>query len=76
MGESKTTVISLDLGLYHPAKQLHMARRDLNQIILRVGELHVEMAMHRTIGDYIEDNGIDSCWEEQVFLELEQLIPY
>ena len=41
-----------------------MARSDLNQIILRVGELYVEMAMHCTIGAYIEDSGIDSCWEE------------
>ena len=36
MGESKKTIISLDLGLYHPAKQLQMARSDLNQIILHV----------------------------------------
>ena len=64
MGESRKTVISVDLGLYHPAKQLQMSRNDLNSIIIRVGELHVEMAMHRTVGAYVEDSGIDICWEE------------
>ena len=54
----------MDLGLYHPAKQLQMSRTDLNGIILRVGDLHVEMAMHRTIGAYVEDSGIDYCWQE------------
>ena len=64
MGESRKTVISLDLGLYHPAKQLQMYRNDLKKLILRVGEMHVEMAMHRTTEAYIEDSGIDNCWEE------------
>ena len=64
MGESRKTVISLDLGLYHPAKQLQMYRNDLKKLILRVGEMYVEMAMHRTIGAYIEDSGINNCWEE------------
>ena len=26
--------------------------------------MHVEMAMHRTIGAYIEDSSIDNCWKE------------
>ena len=50
--------------------------RNINQIILRVGELHAEMAMHRTIGAYIEGSGNDSCWEESGLFGVEQLIPY
>ena len=41
---TRKTVISLDLGLYQPAKKLQMARRDLKHLILRPGELHIVMA--------------------------------
>ncbi|KXJ12360.1 hypothetical protein AC249_AIPGENE6741 [Exaiptasia diaphana] len=64
VGPSRKTVISLDLGLYQPAKQLQMSRTDLNHIILRPGELHIVMAQLRTIGSYIENSGIDLCWTE------------
>lgn len=62
VGPHRKTVISLDLGLYLPAKKLQMARDDLDHIILRPGELHICMAMLKTIGAYIEDSGIDLCW--------------
>ena len=64
MGPERKTVISLDMGLYLPAKKLQMARTDLNHIILRPGELHICMAMLRTIGAYVENSGIDMCWVE------------
>ena len=41
-----------------------MARHDLNNIILRPGELHIVMAQLKTIGAYIENSGIDMAWIE------------
>jgi len=64
VGVQRETVVSLDMGLYLPAKKLQMARNDLNHIILRPGELHIVMAMLKTIGSYIEGEGIDLCWQE------------
>ena len=64
VGPGRKTVISLDLGLYLPAKRLQMARCELKNILLRPGELHVVMAMLRTIGSYIDSSGIDMCWIE------------
>ena len=55
---------SLDMGLYLPAKKLQMARDDLKHLILRPGELHIVMAMLRTISSYIENSVIDMCWIE------------
>lgn len=59
MGQKRKTIISLDIGLYMPAKKLQLARDDLNNIILRPGELHIVMAQLTTIGAYIENSGID-----------------
>ena len=64
LGQNHKTVITLDMGLYKPAKQLQMSRKDLNDIILRPGELHTVMAHQRSIGRYIEASGIDSVWTE------------
>lgn len=64
MGSTRKTVVSLDMGLYKPAKQLQMARKDLDNLILRPGELHIVMAQLKTIGAYIENSGIDLCWIE------------
>ena len=64
VGPERKTVISLDMGLYLPAKKLQMARTDLNHIILRPSELHICMAMLRTICAYVENSGIDMCWVE------------
>jgi len=60
----KKTVISLDMGLYQPAKKLQMAQNDLSHLILRPGELHIVMAQLRTIGAFIENSGLDMCWTE------------
>ena len=57
MDADKNTVISHDLCLYKPAKQLQMCRNDLDLIILRPGELHFHMAMLRTLGAYIDGIG-------------------
>ena len=64
VGANRKTVISLDMGLYLPAKKLEMARDDLKHIILRPGELHILMAQLRTIGAFIENSGIDMAWIE------------
>ena len=64
VGPGRKTVISLDMGLYQPAKKLQMARNDLQHLILRPGELHIVMAQLRTIGAFIEDSGLDMCWVE------------
>lgn len=64
MGPNRMTVISLDMGLYKPAKQLQMSRNDMDHIILRPGELHIVMAALRTIGGYIESSGVDLAWME------------
>ena len=54
-----TYTLWLDMALYMEAKKLQMARDDLNNIILCVGELHVVMTQLRTIGALIENSGID-----------------
>ena len=64
MGPQRKTIITLDLGLYMPAKKLQMSRNDLSNIILRPGELHIVMAQLKTIGAYIENSGIDMAWVE------------
>ena len=64
MGPGRKAVISLDMGLYQPAKKLQMARNDLNHLILRPGELHILMAQLRTLGSSIKNSGIDLCWIE------------
>ena len=64
VGPNRKTVISMDLGLYLPAKQLQMSRSDFDEIILRIGELHVVKAQIKTIGAYIDGSGISTCWDE------------
>ena len=64
VGDDRKTVISLAMGVYLPAKKLQMARKDLNHLVLRPGELHIVMAMLKTIGAYIESGGINLCWQE------------
>lgn len=64
MGPRSKTVISLDLGLYKPAKQLQMSRQDLKDTIIRPGELHILMAQLRTIGVVINGSGLDLSWNQ------------
>ena len=64
VGPDRKTVITLDMGLYQPAKKLQMARNDLHNLILRPGELHILITVLRTIGCYVEDSGLDTCWLE------------
>ena len=64
VGPTRKTVVSLDMGLYQPAKKLQMARQDLRNIILRAGELHIVIAYLRTIGAFIDNSGLDMCWFE------------
>ena len=60
VGPDRNTIISLDMGLHKPAKQLQMARSDINHLVLRPGELHILMA--RTIG--MENSVLDFSWTE------------
>ena len=64
MGPHKKTVITFDLGLYKPVKQLQMSRPDLDDIIVRAGELHIIKAMLITIGGFITGSGLDLSWDE------------
>ena len=64
VGANRKTIVSLDMGLYLPAKKLQMACDDLKHIILCPGELHILMAQLRTIGAFIENSGIDMAWIE------------
>ena len=65
VGPDRKTVITLDMGLYQPAKiKLQMARNDLHNLILRPGELHILITVLRAIGCYVEDSGLDTCWLE------------
>ena len=64
VGPHRKTIISLDMGLYQPAKKLQMARRDLDDLILRLDELHIVMAQLRTIEVFVESSRIDMCWTE------------
>ena len=57
VGPDRKTVITLDMGLYQPAKKLQMARNDLHNLILCPGELHILITVLRTIGCYVEDSG-------------------
>ena len=61
-GSERKTVISLDVGLYLPRKKLQMAQNDLNHHILQPGELHIVMAMLRTINQCMHVSRIDMCW--------------
>lgn len=39
VGADRKTVVTLDLGLYQPAKRLQMARNDMDHLILRPGAI-------------------------------------
>ena len=62
--DERKTVISLDMELYLPAKKLQMARKDLNRLVLRPGELPIVMAMLKTIAACIESGRIDLCSQD------------
>ena len=61
MGPGHKTVISLDMGLYQPAKKLQMARNDKDHLILSPSELHLVMVELGTMGSYVEGGGVDLC---------------
>lgn len=58
-------VLTLDMGLYQPMQQLLMSRPELQpNFVLRPGELHIVMAMLRSIGSFIVGSGIPETWCE------------
>ena len=64
MGPNRKTAITFDLLLYIRVKKLQMSRKDLDNIIVRPGELHIIKAMLATIGGFIDGSGLDLCWNE------------
>ena len=65
VGYEHPTVITFDLALYEKAIQLLDSRPSLkNEVVPRLGELHVVMAALRALGTSIENSGIDDAWVE------------
>ena len=63
-GPDEPTVIAMDMDLYLRAKLMTMVHHMGQKIVLRIGELHVVMAMLRTIGAALEGSGL-----EEVFMK-------
>ena len=62
-GNGAKTIISLDLDLYKKAYLMIRSRTDLaEKFIVRLGEFHVEFAVIRAIGKYVENSGIEKAW--------------
>ena len=60
-GYGAKTIISLDL--YEKAYLLIRSRTDLIEMFIdRLGELHIEFAVIRAIGKYMENSGIEQAW--------------
>ena len=65
LGPGKKVVVTLDIALYKPVKQLEMAQEDYQRKwLLKPGELHIFIAMLPTIGDFIQNSGIPGLWTE------------
>ena len=65
MGSDTKVVVTMDMALYKPIKQLQMAKADCqSRWLLKPGELHVIIAQMRTIGAYIKRSGIPELWVE------------
>lgn len=61
----KRVVVTADMALYKPIKQLEMTVKDLKgKWLLKPGELHIIIAQLRTIGELIEGSGIPELWVE------------
>ena len=56
-GSGKAIVVTVDMGLYRPMKELQMTLSETN-LILILGDLQKIMVMLRCIGGYIEMAGI------------------
>ena len=63
-GPDEPTVIAIDLDLYCRATLMTMVHHPAKKNFLRIGDLHVVMAMLRTTGAALEENGL-----EEVFME-------
>ena len=62
-GSSRPIVVTVDMGLYRPMKQLHMILSETGWILLP-GDLHIIMAMLRCIGDYIDMTDLPEVWTD------------
>ena len=63
-GNNDPTVIAMDMDLYWRAKMLTMVKKTEKQFSLRIGDLHVVMAMLRTIGACLEGSGLEDVLVE------------
>ena len=65
LGPDSKVVVTVDMALYKPLKQLEMANKDCQgKWVLKPGELHIIIAQLRTIGDFIHGSGIPELWIE------------
>ena len=65
VGPGGKVVVTVDMALYKPLKQIEMANKDCQgKWVLKPGELHIIIAQLRTIGDFIHGSGIPGLWIE------------
>ena len=65
VGEDHITVITFDMALYEKAIKLVETHPDLKDNVMpRLGELHVVMCALRALGASIENSEIDDAWIE------------
>ena len=69
-GLDEPTVIAMDMDQYWRAKLMTMEHHTEKKCVLRIGDLHVVMAMLRTIRSCIGRSG-----REEVFLKLTSMDP-
>lgn len=64
-GSGTKVVVTLDMGLYKPLKQLQMTNQEFQaKWLLKPGELHIIIAQLRSIGSFIQETGIPELWVE------------
>ena len=65
VGPHQKTIITLDLDLYERAVKIRSSEKMKDNIVLRMGELHVVLAMLKALGRYIEGSGLEQIWIEK-----------
>ena len=64
VGPNQETIFTLDLDLYEGAVKVRSSKKINDNIVLRMGELHVVFATLKAFGRYIEGSGL-----EQILIE-------
>eukprot|EP00794_Sanderia_malayensis_P013484 gene13484-14881_t len=65
VGTNRKTIITLDQDLYERAVKIRSSEKINDNIVLRMGELHVVFAMLKALGRYIEGSGLEQIWIEK-----------